>query len=81
MLGKNSSYVMALVDRSKFVSIEELGLKVDNGIREITSDSDAVAEAVEASYILEDRVTKNTELLDSKEEVTVDDVISSQEAL
>ena len=72
---------MALVDRSKFVSIEELGLKVDNGIREITSDSDAVAEAVEASYILEDRVVKNTELLDSKEEVTVDDVISSQEAL
>ena len=81
MLGKNTSYVMALVDRSKFISIEELGLKVDNGIREITSDSDAVAEAVEASYILEDRVTKNTELLDSKEEVTVDDVISSQEAL
>ena len=33
MLGKNTSYVMALVDRSKFVSIEELGLKVDNGIR------------------------------------------------
>lgn len=76
-----SSYIISNIDYSKMLSIEELEQDISSNLEDMDSATMVAQDGIVVLEDLQEQQRINEDVLSSDKEVTVDDVISSQEAL
>ena len=76
-----SGYIISNIDYSKMLSIEELEQDISSNLEDMDSATMVAQDGITVLEDLQEQQRINEDVLSSDKEVTVDDVISSQEAL